>query len=201
MGGRAGDLWPSAGLDPGDFQRRVVLGAVVPQELPEEEGEHLGEQQVGHGDPGLVLGDDGHPAGVQVPQAGVEEGYREFHPCHGQPLWGGDEGLLSVMQLDAPGLGGGIEVGDVGLGWGLELTKGLGLNVCVGAVKGEQKGRLQPVGRAKDSPLGLWRPGAVPGCPRAGSKRGAWSCLEAPAPGSTCSWKLSPLELLIFGAP
>ena len=41
MGGRAGDLWPRAGLDPGDFQRRVVLGAMVPQELPEEDGEHL----------------------------------------------------------------------------------------------------------------------------------------------------------------
>ena len=64
MGGRAGDLWSSAGLDPGDFQHRVVLGAMVPQELPEEEGEHLGEQQVGLGDPGLVLGDDRHPAGV-----------------------------------------------------------------------------------------------------------------------------------------
>ena len=46
-------LWPSACLDPGGLQHRLVLGAVVPPKLPEDEGEHLGQQQVGLG---IVLG-------------------------------------------------------------------------------------------------------------------------------------------------
>ena len=71
MGGRAGDLWLSADLDPGGLPHRLVLGTVVPPKLPEDEGEHLGQQQV---DLGLVLGEAGNPVGAQVAQAGVLEG-------------------------------------------------------------------------------------------------------------------------------
>ena len=55
-GGRAGDLRTSAGLDPGVLHHRLVLGAVMPPKLPEEDGEPLGQHQVGLG---LVLGEDG----------------------------------------------------------------------------------------------------------------------------------------------
>ena len=76
----------------------LVLGAVVSPTLPEEEGEHLGQQQVGLG---LVLGEDGHPVGAQVPQAGVLEG----------------EGGLALGEQQGVGPGGvwlrGLEVDEV----------------------------------------------------------------------------------------
>ena len=36
VGGRAGDLWPRPGLQPGGFPHRVVLGAVELRALSEE---------------------------------------------------------------------------------------------------------------------------------------------------------------------
>ena len=121
------------------------------------------------------------------------------------------------MQLDAPGLGGGIDVGKVGLGRGVGLAEGLGLDVCVGVVEGEQQGNVQPVGRSKDRPLGLsleadglapgvsgveeaeWDLGqrlGVLGLKEGGAPGPVWKLLllEAPAPGSSCSWKLLFLE-------
>ena len=98
MGGRAGDLWPRTGLDRGEeaswrwesslststpmgpwrrsfswrnrLEQQLQLAMVSP-ELPEEDGGHQGEQQAGLGDPGLVLGDDGHPVEVQIPPGEV----------------------------------------------------------------------------------------------------------------------------------
>ena len=77
----------------------------LPSELPAEDSARLGEPQFGFGDHGLVLGAEGPSAG-----GGEESG--ELHPRPGPPPWGGDEGLggealLSVLQLDVPGLGGG----------------------------------------------------------------------------------------------
>ena len=96
MGGRAGDLWPSAGLDPGGLQHRLVLGAVVLPKLLKEEGEHLGQQQVGLG---LVLGKDVHPVGAQVSQAGLLEG--EGGLALGDPRGVGPGGeLLRCFEVD-----------------------------------------------------------------------------------------------------
>ena len=48
-----------------------------------------------------------------------------------------------------------LALGGVDIGWGVRLSKSLGLGVRVWAVERDHPGPLQPVGRTLDPPLGL----------------------------------------------
>ena len=114
MGGRAGDLWRSTGLDPGNFQVFRYLRLWVKRDRESST---------------LAMGS----------RSGAETRAWELRTfglsCSWMPLcWEG--GLMWAR-------------------WGVGLAEGLGLDVRVGAVEGKQQGHVQPVGRAKDRPLGL----------------------------------------------